>query len=477
MMTTKKPVSQFYVILASVIAGISGLLFGYDTGVISGAMLFLQKDFNLDASQQGMVVSILLLGAAIGALGIGKFADTLGRKRLLYITSVLFIVGSLGLAYATTLNDLYIYRFILGLSIGVASFAAPSYISEIAPAHLRGRLVSLFQLSIVVGILATYIVNYLAASSNDPWRHMFLIGVYPAIILLVGLFFLPDSPRWLLLKGRETEAVKALTKLRGNSYHAELAEIKQTLNSEKDKTSNWALLFNKKHLPLIAIAVLVMMFQQLSGINAIIYYAPKVFMSAGLPVENALFATVLVGVVNLLSTILGLLLLDKLGRRPLIIFGSILMAIALITAAFIFSDNMTQTEGYIGIAAVLVYIFAFAISLGLFGWLIIAEVFPLNIRGEGAAIGATANWVFNIAVSFTFPLMLASVGINLAFGFFAVMCVLSAIYCIKFLPETKGVSLETIEKNLNNGARSRDLGVADTSTSSSSKVAFEQIKK
>ena len=462
MMTTKKSGSHFYVIIASIIAGISGLLFGYDTGVISGAMLFLQKDFNLDASQQGIVVSILLLGAAIGAIGIGKFADMLGRKRLLYITSVLFIVGSFGLANASSINDLYIYRFILGLSIGVASFAAPSYISEIAPAHLRGRLVSMFQLAIVVGILATYIVNYFAANSNDPWRHMFLIGVYPAVVLLVGLFFLPDSPRWLLLKGRDDEAVKALVKLRGNSYQAELNEIKQTLSMEKDKKSNWTLLFNKKHLPLVAIAVLVMLFQQLSGINAIIYYAPKVFMSAGLAVENALFATVLVGVVNLLSTLVGLALLDKLGRRPLMIFGSILMAIALATAAFIFSDHMTQTEGYIGIAAVLVYIFAFALSTGLFGWLIISEVFPLNIRGEGAAIGATANWVFNIAVSFTFPIMLTTVGINAAFGFFALICVISAIYCIKFLPETRGVSLETIEKNLNRGACSRDLGVSDS---------------
>ncbi len=462
MMTTKKSGSHVYVIIASIIAGISGLLFGYDTGVISGAMLFLQKDFNLDASQQGIVVSILLLGAAIGAIGIGKFADALGRKRLLYITSVLFIVGSFGLANASSVNDLYLYRFILGLSIGVASFAAPSYISEIAPAHLRGRLVSMFQLAIVVGILATYIVNYFAANSIDPWRHMFLIGVYPAVVLLVGLFFLPDSPRWLLLKGRDEEAVKALVKLRGNSYQAELNEIKQTLSMEKDKKSNWTLLFNKKHLPLVAIAVLVMLFQQLSGINAIIYYAPKVFMSAGLAVENALFATVLVGVVNLLSTLVGLALLDKLGRRPLMIFGSILMAVALATAAFIFSDQMTQTEGYIGIAAVLVYIFAFALSTGLFGWLIISEVFPLNIRGEGAAIGATANWVFNIAVSFTFPIMLATVGINMAFGFFALICVISAIYCIKFLPETRGVSLETIEKNLNRGACSRDLGVSDS---------------
>ena len=284
-------------------------------------MLSLQQDFNLDASQQGFVVSILLFGAAIGSLGIGSFADLIGRKRLLYVTSILFIVGSWGLANALNIYDLYLYRFVLGISIGVASFAAPSYISEIAPAHIRGRLVSVFQLAIVIGILTTYVVNYFMASSIDPWHHMFLMGIYPAVILFIGLFFLPESPRWLLLKNRNQDAINVLRKLRGEFYQAELNDIQETLKIEKNRKSNWGVLFQKKHLPLVAIAVLIMFFQQLSGINAIIYYSPKVFMSAGLAVENVLFATVLVGLVNLFSTIIGLPLLDKLGRRPLMIFG------------------------------------------------------------------------------------------------------------------------------------------------------------
>lgn len=458
MNTTQKTGSLFYVVLSSVFAGIAGMLFGYDTGVISGALIFLQKDFHLNPEHQGMIVSSLLFGAAIGALGIGKFADKLGRRRLLFITAVLFIVGSVGLYYADSLTDLYVYRFVLGISIGVASFAAPSYISEISPAHLRGRLVSLFQLSIVIGILGTYLVNYILAEAENPWRLMFLLGMYPAIVLLIGLFFLPDSPRWLLLKGKEERAIRALKRLRGSGYETELNEIRTVLSQEKDKRSNWRALFQKMNSPIIIIAILIFVFQQLSGINAIIYYAPEVFISAGFGVKSSLFATVLVGVVNLLSTILGLSLLDKLGRRPLMITGYIIMTCALALAAFIFGGHMTTTQGYIGVVGILVYIFAFAISSGLMGWLIISELFPLNIRGEGAAIGATSHWVCNILVSFSFPILLQTIGIKGVFAMFAFVCFIGIFYFAKYLPETKNVSLETIEKNLMRGKKSKELG-------------------
>ncbi len=448
-----------YLIFASIIAGMSGILFGYDTGVISGALIFLKKDFILSPQQEGMIVSVLLFGAAIGALGISKIADTIGRKKLLVLTGVLFILGTYGLAKSVTINDLYIYRFILGLSIGIASFAAPSYISEIAPAHLRGRLVSFFQLAIVIGIFLTYIVNYYLSSAENPWRMMFLYGMIPAIILLIGLIFMPDSPRWLLSKGREQDAIKALAKLRGGNFQNEFNEIKSTLQLEHTRTSNWNALFTKKNLPILSIAVIIMFFQQLSGINAIIYYAPKIFLFAGLGVDNSFFSTALVGLVNLISTIIGLLLLDKLGRRPLMIGGSLCMAVALAMVAFTFHENMTSMEAFIGVGAILVYIFAFAISTGLFGWLIISEVFPLSVRGEGAAIGATANWIFNIMVSFSFPIFLNTFGINIIFAFFAFICLISFCYCIKYLPETKGVSLETIENNLFQEVKSRDLGI------------------
>ncbi len=452
--------SFLYVIFASIIAGMSGILFGYDTGVISGALIFLKKDFVINPNQEGIIVSILLFGAAIGALGVSKIADKVGRKKLLIITGVLFILGTYGLAKSSTINELYIYRFILGLSIGIASFAAPNYISEIAPSHLRGRLVSFFQLAIVIGILLTYIVNYYLATSTNPWREMFLYGTIPAIILLIGLFFMPDSPRWLLSQGKEEAAIKSLRKLRGNKFQNELEEIKATLNLEHNK-SNWNELFNKKNLPIIAIAIIIMFFQQLSGINAIIYYAPKIFLYAGLGINNSFLSTILVGLVNLISTIIGLLLLDKLGRRPLMIGGSLLMAVALAMVALTFHENMSNVESMIGVGSILTYIFAFAISTGLFGWLIISEIFPLSVRGEGAAIGATANWIFNIMVSFSFPVLLNIFGINIIFAFFAVVCLISFWYCIKYLPETKGISLETIENHLLQGVKSRNLGVKE----------------
>ncbi|MFN7095670.1 MAG: sugar porter family MFS transporter, partial [Burkholderiales bacterium] len=324
--------------------------------------------------------------------------------------------------------------------------------------NLRGRLVSFFQLAIVIGILLTYVVNYQLAAAANAWRIMFLFGIIPAVILFIGLLFLPDSPRWLIARGKERQAMKALAKLRGANYQAEFNEIKNTLVLEHNKTANWNALFTTTNLPIISIAIIIMLLQQLSGINAIIYYAPQIFMHAGLGVNHSLFSTILVGVVNLVSTLIGLFLLDKLGRRPLMILGSLLMALALATVAITLTGNPSVTLAYVGISAVLVYIFAFAISTGLFGWLIIAEIFPLNVRGEGAAIGATANWVFNILVSFSFPLLLEKAGISLIFAGFAIVCVISFFYCLKFLPETKGVSLETIETNLLKGVKSRHLG-------------------
>lgn len=450
----------FYVIFSSIIAGVSGVLFGYDTGVISGALIFLKPDFHLSSFQEGLIVSILLFGAAFGSLVIGRVSDKLGRKNLLIITSLLFIAGTLGLTNAANVNQLYIYRFILGCSIGIASFAAPSYISEIAPANIRGRLVSFFQLSIVIGILLTYIVNYVVSSDAWAWRAMFFYGIIPAIILLLGLMFLPESPRWLILKGKTEQAIKSLIKLRGDNYQVEFDEIQSTIALEKQEQTKQRLssVFNKVNLPIIALAILIMLFQQLSGINAIIYYAPQIFIHAGLAVNSSLFGTILIGVVNLVSTIIGLFLLDKVGRRPLMMLGSLLMAIALLTVALTLGNIQNQVSAYIGITGVLVYIFAFAISSGLCGWLIISEVFPLRFRGQGAAIGAAANWIFNILVSFSFPLILAQFGITAIFTCFAVVCIISLIYYAKYLPETKNITLEEFEANLLKGRSSRDFG-------------------
>ncbi|MBP9743403.1 MAG: sugar porter family MFS transporter [Burkholderiales bacterium] len=446
---------MFYVILSSTIASIAGLLFGYDTGVISGALIFLKKDFIINPTQEGMIVSILLFGAAIGALSGGKIADRIGRKKILIIVGVLCTMGTLGLAQAKTLNEIYLFRFILGLPIGVGSFAAPSYISEIAPKSSRGMLVSFFQLAIVIGILLTYIGNYYFSTLTNAWRHMFLFGLIPTIIFLFGLFLLPESPRWLIEKGMDKEAIKILTKLRSNVSLDEYHEIKLTVKKENSQKLNWDHLFNKTNLPVLYIASIIMFFQQFSGIDAIIYYAPQIFMQTGLELNSSMLSTVSIGIVNLISTIMGLIVLDKIGRRKLMLYGSIIMAVAL---AFVMLSLSIPQLKYFGIIGILTYIFAFATSTGVVGWLIVSEIFPLRVRGRGTSVAITTFWLFNISISFTFPILIKIIGIRYIFGFFALTCVASFIYYLYYLPETNGVSLETIEKNLINGEKSRHLG-------------------
>lgn len=446
---------NIYAIGIALIAAITGILFGYDTGVIAGALVFIKQSFSLSSWEEGAVVGVLLLGAAVGALGMGVVANILGRKTLLKIVSLAFLIGSIGLFFATSVTDLLIYRFVLGLAIGVSSFAAPNYIAEIAPAHLRGRLVSLFQLAVVFGILIVYFSNYLLLNLGNNWRYMFLLGAVPALILFFGLIFLPESPRFLLLKKREKEAKEVLSKLRKDDISNELTMIRETIFLEKK--NNLSFFFEKHHHKLMAIVFFIMIFNQFTGINAIIYYAPKIFIASGLTSQESFFNTVLVGLILFIFTAIGLSLLDKLGRRFLMLFGTSIMLASLIL--FVVANYLgIEKYSVLALASILGYIAGFAVSQGLVVWLIASEIFPLSIRGEGAAMGAFFNWTFNMLLSFSFPTLLDKFGTTTIFVFFALMCACCIIYILRYLPETKNVPLETIEKNLYAGARSRNLG-------------------
>lgn len=443
----------------SAIAALAGLLFGYDTGIISGAILFIEKDFSLTSFQTEVVISAVLLGAIIGAFLSGKLTDTFGRKSLLIITAVIFIIGSLLSGLAVNFSYLVIGRMFLGIAIGMGSFIAPLYLAELAPPHIRGLLVSLNQVAITTGIMLSYLIDYYFSLSGD-WKWMFFFGVFPALLLFIGALFLPESPRWLLLHGQPDKALNVLNSIRAPSIaQEELKAISTTINIEEK--ANWRLLMQKWVCSILVISVGLSFFQQVTGINTIIYYAPTILEMAGFQnASTAILATAGVGAVNVLFTIIALPLVDKWGRRPLLLIGLTGMCLSLILmgAAFHF-PHLSQLR-WIAVASMIIYIAMFAMSLGPVMWLIISEIFPLNVRGLGVSLAVAANWFFNMLVSLTFLTFINTLGASLTFFMYAILCFLAWIFVYKLVPETKECSLEEIENNLKAGKTSRNIGIA-----------------
>lgn len=422
------------VTFVSGLAAIAGLLFGYDTGIISGAILFIKKDFDLSPSQVGMVVSAVLLGALIGSAFCSKITDRLGRRGSLMIASGLFVLASLGAAMSDDAHELMITRLFLGIAIGISSLTAPLYLAEIAPAKSRGFLVSLNQLAVTVGILGAYCVNYVL-SLEGAWRLMLGLGAVPGAMLGISLFFLPESPRWLILRGQKEKAKDMLTQ-------AEILEIEHSMTHEK---VSLGALFAPAIKPALIIAMGLAFFQQVTGINTIIYYAPTIFERVGFSTaEHAILATMSIGVVNVIFTIISLPLIDRVGRRPLLIIGitGMFVSLALCGAAFGMTD-LTSFR-WIALFCVLAYIAFFAISLGPIMWLMISEVFPLQERGLGTSLAVCAQWGFNMIVSVTFPSLLHAIGASMTFWFYACLCLIGLVFVIKKVPETKGKTLEEI---------------------------------
>jgi len=435
-------------IFASIVAALGGLLFGFDTAVISGAEQSVQKVFELSGFWHGFTVAIALIGTVIGAMVAGEPADKYGRKRVLILIAALYSLSAIGSALAKNWYLFLVARLIGGLGVGASSVVGPAYISEISPSHLRGRLVALFQLNVTFGILAAYFSNYLVASAfaNQAWRWMFGVEFFPAAIFFILLFLIPRSPRWLAKIGKKEEARQNLIKLGEQKVQQKLKEIMDSLSS--DESEQEAKLFSKKYSYPIILAVLIAMFNQLSGINAIMYFAPRIFEMAGIATETALLRSVAIGATNFIFTILAMTVIDKLGRKKMLIIGSfgLVFSLGMLSKIYFLQDF----SGYGVLVYLVIFIAFFAFSQGSVIWVFISEIFPNKVRGEGQALGSFTHWSFSALVSWTFPIIAENpdIGGKYAFLFFCIMMVIQLIVVWKYFPETKGRSLEQIEKDL-----------------------------
>jgi sugar porter (SP) family MFS transporter len=447
------------VTVISAISALAGLLFGYDTGVISGAILFVQEDFHLGTFQEEVVVSAVLLGAMTGAIFGGRLADRFGRRNLLVQVAILFVIGAIGTALAPTMIWLSLGRVVVGIAIGIASFTAPLYISEISPAEVRGKLVSLNQLMITIGIVCSYLADYGLAGMRG-WRWMFGLAAVPALILLVGLFFVPESPRWYMSRFSRDHARAVLARIRRPSVvDAELADIESSLKLQE---GNWKELLSPQLRPALIIGIGLAVFQQFTGINTVIYYAPTIFQLAGLHSHSAaILATAGVGIVNVALTIVALRLLDRVGRRPLLLYGLVGMIVSLGILGFGFlSPEFAQALAWISVVCVMVYVACFAIGLGPVFWLMISEIYPLKIRGRAMGVATVANWGSNLLVALTFLSLLRSLGRPWTFWLYAVVGVISWLFVFRLVPETKGRTLEQIEAQWRTGVKSARAGLS-----------------
>ena len=453
--------TYLWLYFVAIIASLGGLLSGYDTGVISGALLFINETWDLTDYMQGILVSSVLIGAVIGAATNGILADIFGRKKIIMATAIIFIVGSVLCALAPNIIVLIISRILVGLAVGIVNFVVPLYLSEVSPKHLRGTLVSLYQWAITAGILFSYMINSAFAQAVFNWRWMLFAGVFPGTILLVGMMFLGDTPRWLLSKNREDEARKVLQKIEPDvDLDEEVNHIKATLNQESDDTKSKKIVL-KKWMIMPAIVGLGIMFAQIcTGINTIIYYAPTIFKIAGFDSNlNAIYATTGIGVVNFLMTIVAIYFTDRLGRKPLLYIGltGVMLSLLSLGCAFQFEDVLGANLKWVAVGSLVTYIICFAMSLGPVGWIIVSEVFPLKIRGWAMSMCTVANFAFNFFVVSSFPIMINRVGGAITFWMFAAVSFLCILFVYVFVPETKGISLEQIEENWIKGIKPRDF--------------------
>ena len=458
--------NKMLIYIIAMIAATGGLLFGFDTGVISGAIPFFQKDFGIDNNMIELITSAGLLGAILGALFCGRLTDRLGRKKVILASAVIFAVGAIWSGVAVDAWNLVLARLFLGIAIGVSSFTVPLYIAEISPAKVRGMLVSMFQLMVTIGVLVSYLSDLYFADEGDMscWRPMFYVGVIPACILLVGMIFMPETPRWLMSKGRHSESIRILKRIEGeeqakDSFQQMQEEIKR---SETEKSGWKELLQPWLRTPLI-ICIGIMFFQQFVGINTVIYYSPKIFLMAGFDgTVAAIWASVGVGVVNVIFTVVSVYFVDRLGRRKLYFIGlsGIVVSLLILGLCFVFVNQLGDSVKWVAILLIFCYVAFFAISIGPLGWLIISEIFPLKLRGLGASLGSLSVWLFNSIVSFTFFKIVKALtipgkeiildGENLgnpagAFWFYGGVAFLALIWGYFYVPETEGVSLEQIE--------------------------------
>jgi sugar porter (SP) family MFS transporter len=420
-----------------------GLMFGFDIAIISGAVPFIQSYFGWNELQLGWGVSSLLVGAIIGAFGSGVLSDIYGRKKVLIVVALFFAVSCAITALAKSSAVFISARLFGGLAVGAASVLSPMYVAEVAPARNRGMLVSAYQLAIVLGILCSYIINYGLHNLENNWRWMFATGILPSVLFFIGLFFIPESPRWLFKAGLENESLKILTRIGGESLaKVEIREIAESLKKVPGSVSINEM-FKPQARKVLLIGFILAVLVQSSGINTIVDYAPKIFLAAGVEIKNALLQTSLIGLINFIFTFIAILFIDKVGRRSLYLIGSTGMVITLVLLAISF---YLKAEGIFTLISILLFIAFFASCIGPVFWTLVSEIFPNRIRGKAVAFATFTNWIFNFLVVLLFPHFLASVGGVLTFLFLALMSLLQLLFTYFYLPETKGKSLEEIEK-------------------------------
>jgi MFS transporter, SP family, galactose:H+ symporter len=447
------------------VAATGGLLFGFDTGVISGALLFIRDEWTLTSGQQEWLTSSVLLGAMLGAAFSGNLTDRLGRKTIIIIAAVIFSLGAIETSMAPNITWLIAGRIVIGLAIGIASYVVPLYISEISPARIRGALVSLNQLLITVGILVSYLTDMAFADTANGWRWMFLVGLFPALILFIGMFMLPETPRWLYFKGNQDKALKILSKIEDPALiNGSVSKMEEDLQLEKKTKSTWSDLLKPKYRLILVIGIILMFVMQATGIGTIIYYAPLIFEISGFGSNEASIGiTIYVGIVNVLFTIISISLIDRLGRKVLynIGLGGMIVALVALGVVFCFQAFLGETLKWFAVGGLLVYVAFFAVSLGPIGWLMISEIYPLNIRGRAMSVSGLANWLSNGVVAFTFLKMsrlltlpgkevILNDGSRVSnpagvFFVYAVIGISGLFFAYFFLPETKGKTLEQIE--------------------------------
>lgn len=435
--------NSLYLYFICLTATIGGLMFGFDIAIISGAVPFIQPYFEWNELQLGWGVSSLLVGAIIGAFGSGVLTDKYGRKKILIIVALFFAASCVLTALAESSGIFISARLAGGLAVGAASVLSPMYVAEVSPPGIRGKLVAIYQLTIVVGILISYLINYWLHDLEDNWRWMFATGVFPSVLFFVLLFYIPESPRWLYRAGRKKEALSVLTRIGGELLaEAEISEIAESIKGDSSSVSVGELFkpsYRKVMLAGFFLAILV----QISGINTIIDYAPKILLAAGVEIKSALLQTSLVGLINFLFTFVAIVLIDKAGRRLLYLVGSMGMVVTLLLLAASFYLEM---NGIFTLIFILMFIAFFASCIGPVFWTLVSEIFPNRIRGKAVAFASFTQWVFNFLVVLLFPHFLVSIGGAATFLFLALMSLLQWLLTYLYIPETKGKSLEEIEQ-------------------------------
>lgn len=434
--------STLYLYFICLVVTMGGLMFGFDIAIISGAVPFIQPYFGWDELQLGWGVSSLLVGAIIGAFGSGVLTDKYGRKKILIVVALFFALSCAITAIATSSVLFISARVLGGLAVGAVSVLSPMYVAEVAPPKNRGTLVAIYQLTITLGILCSYTINYGLHDVENNWRLMFATGVIPSVIFFAGLFFIPESPRWLYKAGRKEESMRVLTRIGGETTAKN--EIQQIAESLMENSSSVSIgeLFRSKSRKVILIGFILAILVQISGINTIVDYAPKILLAAGVEIRNALLQTSLLGLINFLFTFIAIYFVDKIGRRLLYLIGSMGMVITLLLLAVSFFLKM---DSLFTLICIMSFIAFFASCIGPVFWTLVSEIFPNRIRGKAVAFASFTQWIFNFFVVLLFPHFLASVGGTATFLFLALMSFLQWLFTYLYVPETKGKSLEEIE--------------------------------